>query len=296
LKKVRRYTTIIFFATVVCTSCRTPRYVYSSEAHNVPSLTQQGDSRLGILYANNLPANGSTTSEGFDVQGAYAITDNLAVQASWYNRFEKSSFEDVVSNNNVSKYNLKYRRKMATVGVGYFNSISKSQMVWVQIFAGIGIGKFYMNEAGTNIPATGSSTSYSNYFNTNVTKFYLQPAFIIKTKKQFETSFSNRISIVAFKNVNTNYTAAEQQLYKLDSVSYRPRVFWEPNMLFSFGNKKLPGLKWETQIGFSFLYSNLFIDYRFFNFSTGFVFDVPRLLKGHKNAIRAKKEAAAQKQ
>src|SRR6187200_3205193 len=84
---------IIFFA-----SCYTPRYMYSPSAHNVPVLVQKGDSKLSAMISTNLSENSGnhgqvneSKSRGFDLQGAYAITDNFAVQASYLNRTESNN-------------------------------------------------------------------------------------------------------------------------------------------------------------------------------------------------------------
>src|SRR5436190_23184980 len=83
---------------IITASCNTHRYIYSPSAHNVPVLTKKGDSKIAGVYSTNF--NGQQTrdgesinnlSRGFDLQGAVAITDNFAVQANYYYRWEKST-------------------------------------------------------------------------------------------------------------------------------------------------------------------------------------------------------------
>src|SRR5690349_17462937 len=103
------------FCIIVFASCDTPRYAYSPTAHNVPVFTQKGDTKAAAYYSNN-GIYTSTDSEGneydrniaqgFDIQGAAAVTNNIALQAGYYYRNETST-EDLGNNvdNNTVKYN-----------------------------------------------------------------------------------------------------------------------------------------------------------------------------------------------
>jgi hypothetical protein len=76
-------------------SCYTPRYVYSPTAHNVPVLVKKGDSKLAVNYSANLGGNSENvnavtagTSDGYDLQAAYAFTRHWAIQVNYYHRKE----------------------------------------------------------------------------------------------------------------------------------------------------------------------------------------------------------------
>src|SRR4051812_28979282 len=95
---------LIVLSAVCIASCSTQRYVYTPSAHNVPVLTKKGDSKLSASYSTNLDFGNSdyasdnqydrNSSNGVDLQGALAITNNLAIQASYYYRKEKNYGSD----------------------------------------------------------------------------------------------------------------------------------------------------------------------------------------------------------
>ena len=160
-------------------------------------------------------------------------------------------------------------------GIGYYHTISHRSQTFFQVFAGIGFGKFDFTDIGRDQ----NNIFHGNYHQAAVTKLFVQPAFIIKTKKLFTASLSSRFSLLYFHNIQTNYNATELDNYKLDSLTYRPRLFWEPAGIYSIGFKKLPGIQVEVQASMSWLVSKLFIDYRSFNFSIGLMADLPKMLK-----------------
>ena len=75
------------FAGLLLSSCYTPRYVYSPSAHNVPLFSKKNDSKIAANYSSNLSLANSSENEndsyGFDLQGAYAISDHWALQANY---------------------------------------------------------------------------------------------------------------------------------------------------------------------------------------------------------------------
>jgi hypothetical protein len=167
---------------------------------------------------------------------------------------------------------INYKRNLVEIGAGYFHALNNNKLSIVQIFAGVGFGKSNFTDVGRDQ----NSTYRSRFHNMDVTKIFIQPAFMVRSKGNFSAAFSSRNSLVFFKNINTDYDATELDRYKLDSLTISPRLFWEPAVVNNFGFKKLPGLQLEFQLGFSFLMSRRFVDYRSFNFSAGLIFDVPK--------------------
>lgn len=263
----------VVFVLFVATSCNSPRYIYSPAAHNVPVLTKKGDSKIGAVYSTNFVGeetrNGDkidNRSRGYDLHGAVAITDHFAVQASHFYRWEKSS-------GGVDSTTLRYKRNITEIGLGYYLPINETQNVFFQIFVGGGLGKFSFTD--TDIYG-------SNFHETNITKIYLQPAFLFKSKGSFTTSVGLRFSNINYSKVKTSYTPSQQSDYHLDDLTTRGKMFFEPATVSSFGIKNLPGLRFEVQGGLSFLISKTYIDYRLFNFSIGTWVDVGALFSKNK--------------
>ena len=263
-------------------SCYTPRYVYSPAAHNVPVFIKKNDSKIAFNYSVNADLRASDDDDinnsGLDLQAAYAVTNHFALQANYVHRTERDRQYGIssISDSGV----LRYHRNLTEFGVGYFSPLDVNKQAVFQVFAGVGFGKFSFTDIGRD-----QSNNHYNYFHQmDVSKIYIQPAFTVRSKKNFAASLSSRFSLLRFHNIQTNYPAYELDLYKLDSIGNRTHVFWEPAIINTFGFKQLPGIQFEFQGGLALLQSRQFIDYRSFNFSAGILFDIPKLVKGKTTA------------
>ena len=252
----------------ILASCNTPRYVYSPSAHNVPVLTKKGDSKIGAVYSTNAVGNQSQNgkeidnrSRGFDLHGAVAITNNFAIQASHAYRWEKTE-------GGPDSVTIKYKRNLTEIGLGYYLPMNDKQNTFFQIFAGAGLGRFSFTDV---------DKVAANYHQANITKVYLQPAILFKSKGSFTTSVALRFSGISYSKIKTSYSASQLKDYHLDDLSGRTKWFFEPATVSSFGFKNVPGLRFEVQAGLSFLMAQNYVDYRKFNFSIGTWVDVGKL-------------------
>jgi hypothetical protein len=253
---------------IVAASCNSPRYMYSPSAVNVPVLTKKGDSKLGALYSTN--AAGEETiddeelvsrSRGYDLHGAVAITDNFAIQAGHFYRWEKTE-------GGADSTTVKYLRNLTEIGLGYYLPMNERKSAFFQIFGGAGFGRFSF----TDMDRFGI-----NYHQANITKIYLQPAFVFRSKGSFSNSIGLRLSSINYSKIKTSYTPGQLADYNLDGLNSRAKIFFEPAYVGSFGFKNVPGLRFEFQGGLSFLMARNYIDYRKFNFSIGSWIDVGAL-------------------
>ncbi|MCY7290965.1 MAG: hypothetical protein LH615_02175 [Ferruginibacter sp.] len=252
----------------ILASCNTPRYIYSPSAHNVPVLTKKGDSKIGAAYSTNAVGQEKKNSveidnrsRGYDLQGAVAITNNFAIQAGHAYRWEKTEGgpDSVI---------IKYKRNLTEIGLGYYLPMNDKQNTFFQVFAGAGLGRFSFTD----------NDKSGNYFHqANITKIYLQPAVLFKSKGSFATSIAVRFSNINYSKIKTNYTAGQLSHYYLDDLTGRAKWFFEPATVTSFGFKNVPGLRFEVQGGLSFLMARNYVDYRKFNFSIGTWVDVGAL-------------------
>jgi hypothetical protein len=259
---------IFICLTIMAASCNTPRYIYSPAAHNVPVLTQKGDSKIGAVYSTNAVGQEKkdgveidNRSRGYDLQGAVAITNNFAIQASHAYRWEKTE-------GGPDSLTLEYKRNLTEIGLGYYLPVNDKKNTFFQVFAGAGLGRFSF----TDNDKTG------NYFHqANITKVYLQPAILFKSKGSFTTSVAVRFSGISYSKIKTNYAANQLNDYYLDNLTGRTKWFLEPATVSSFGFKNVPGLRFEVQGGLSFLMARNYVDYRKFNFSIGTWLDMGKL-------------------
>ncbi|MBL0356155.1 MAG: hypothetical protein IPP72_04390 [Chitinophagaceae bacterium] len=265
-----------------CCSCYSPRYVYSPVAHNVPIITEKGDSKLAFHYSANLGESKKITTigklnrgNGLDIQGAYAVTNHFAVQASYARRWEKNYADYNLNSQDTSI--ITYSRNSTELGMGYYTFISRRRQSVFQVFGGVSFGKSTFTDK-----YFAGSTLNDRYLNLNVTRLYLQPALMMLYEDVFVSTLSSRVSIVYFHNIATDYSSEELKNYSLADLDKKAEIFWEPAFINAFGLKKLPGLKIELQLGMAFLMSQRFVDYRTFNFSAGLVADLPKLFEKKK--------------
>ena len=260
---------LIFISIIVMVvSCNTPRYIYSPAAHNVPVLTQKGDSKIGAVYSTNAVGQEKkdgvkidNRSRGYDLQGAVAITNSFAIQANHFYRWEKTE-------GGPDSLTLEYKRNLTEIGLGYYLPINDKKNAFFQVFAGAGLGRFSFTD----------NDKSGNYFHqANITKIYLQPAILFKSKGSFTTSVSVRFSGISYSKVKSNYAANQLNDYYLDNLTGRAKWFFEPATVTSFGLKNVPGLRFEVQGGLSFLMAREYRDYRKFNFSIGTWLDMGQL-------------------
>jgi hypothetical protein len=268
--KMNALTPISFLSLIVfTTSCGSPRYVYSPSAHNVPVLTKKGDSKIGAVYSTNFTGQEKKDGQlidnharGYDLQGAVAITNHFAVQANHFYRWEKTT-------GGTDSTTVRYKRNLTELGLGYYLPFSGKSNIFFQFFGGIGFGKFSF---------TDNDKIAANYHQANITKVYLQPAFLFRSKGSFSGSVSLRGSIISYSKIKTSYSASQLSDHNLDSLGNRAKVFMEPAFTGSFGFKNFPGLRLELQGGLSFLLAHTIIDYRIVNFSAGAWVDIGSLL------------------
>lgn len=266
---------LVFFA-----SCYTPRYMYSPAAQNVPVLLKRGDSKFAANYSNNLSSEPLAKSssdtdkekgEGFDIQGAVAITDHFAIQANYFNRTERNTgYKE-----NLGFSVINYKRNLTEIGLGYFKSLHRHDKVMFQVFGGVGTGTFSFTDEREDTV----NVFLTRHHEVGVFKIYVQPAMQFRIKDNFILAVSSRLSIIQFNKVRTDYPDGELQYYHLESLAYGSRSFFEPAFINTFGLKKLPGVKFEYQFGTSFLVSRRTIDYHTFNFSLGLLLDIPKIVR-----------------
>lgn len=268
----------------IFSACYTPRFVNSPSAHNVPILAKKNDSKLSFNYSTNADTRSTSDqysrnrSNGFDIQAAYAITNNIGIQTSYFSRYELTNGGGV-DDDLYSKSVVKYNRHLFEFGAGYFTPIDQKGKILFQVFGGFGVGRFTFTDNGKD----NLQIDYSRFHNADVTKYYIDPAITFRSKEIFAASISTRFSFVKFRNVQTNYNAVEKQFFKLDSINRFTSVFFEPAFVNSYGFNKLPGFRIEYQLGLSLLMSRQIMDYRQFNFSVGLIFDIPKMIKGISN-------------
>lgn len=172
-------------------SCKT---VYYPTTNNSPMLNNKGEFQAsGIIGTGN-----------FELQTAYAITDNIGVMlnGSYFN-----GTREIEINNEKSE--IKEIHNLIEAGAGYFNTFGR--LGKLEIFAGGGVGKVPANFRGIDHFYDGTQTS-------RMTKLFIQPSVGLGTDF---VDFSGGIRI---STVN---------------ISRAMRLFAEPELTVKLGYKSV---------------------------------------------------------
>lgn len=230
---------------VMCGACNQPRYVYSQNVRNVHFFNDKGQSRASAALATG-PSRGTGTTgtnynRGFDLQGAYAITRNFAATAAYYSRKERDQIQ--VTNIDVVYSDISYKRSGWELGGSFFLPIDRRSHSFFHIDGGFGQTSNRFTDVGT-FDTLGISRDYANK---NI-RLFLQPG-IYTGNGPVEFGMGVRIQWANFSQVNTNYTPAELQAYRLSGLGEMSMV--EPYAILRFGPESLPGLRFEIQGSFT---------------------------------------------
>ena len=148
---------------LVLGSCA-PAYV--PNVINSPMLSEKMDLNIA----------GYTGTAGYDLQGAFAITDNIGIMVN-------GSFADRTSDST----NSYHKHVFLEAGPGYFTKVGNSGIV--EIYGGFGIG---------NVDSYYESSVFTNYANATISRIYLQPG-VGFISDFFDGSFTSRFALV---NIN----------------------------------------------------------------------------------------------
>jgi hypothetical protein len=270
---------LLLIISIAFVSCRTPRFIYSPAPPNNPYFREKGESKLAAYYSTAADENDlkDEYNDGLDLQAAYAISDHLALTTDYFKRKEKDVFFNYDRNFFDSSI-IRYDRTLTNFGAGYFTPLTKDKEIVINIFGGVGFGKFSFTENGYD-----NGANYSRYYNSKMTKWYIQPSFNFFPGKYFRTGLIGKISWVHYGKTTTSYLPAEIEYYDLNLLPGNTVSFFEAT--------------WNTQVTFEktkWLYldggftictepfdndNNTFLDARNFNFSVGLSIDFSKMKK-----------------
>lgn len=261
------------------TSCRAYRYIYAPSPPNNPYFVEKGESLLAPYF--------STTGDlrfskkyvyGFDLQGAYSVTNHFAVTASYFTRKEKDGYPGNFSLYDTST--ILYTRNLFDVGAGYFVPLDKKKTVTANLYAGIGSGKFSFNDDGLDK----NQQPYDRYHQSHITKWYFQPSINFMPAEYLHISFITKFSYVHYSKIKTSYTLDELQYFSLDEINNHTLHFFEPSVDFQFGLPGLPCIKFDFIYGGTSNYHSetTRLNVRGSNLSIGFNVDFSKLNKKKK--------------
>jgi len=231
---------LLLLLSLIAVSCSVPRYIYAPSIPVTPFFEEKGEAKLSGNYAS--PGQGDSeksSGNGFDLQGAYAITPELSVTASFSQRREKEAYSYIqggmydIFDSSV----INYRRRMFEVGVGYVAPVDRQKIVYMGAFAGFGGGKLAILDQGLD----NNSSGYSRMYENRLLKWYFQPVLNVHAGRYFRFSLACRFSFVHYGSPSTSYTEEEFKYYNFDQIRKRTLIFSEPSTQIQF---IIPDLEW----------------------------------------------------
>ncbi len=255
----------LLYISFVFYSCYSPRYIYSPPIQDVPSLNKKNDAEISAFYAGtfDLLNKKGDNSYGFDMHAAWAFSNHFAAIIHETIQRENNDANDTYFYGDTSA--LSYKINATEIGAGYFSSLTENNKMRFQAFAGAAFGSLQIGDAYV------SGNVFTNkFYNSKVTKFFVQPSFLYNATPNFSTALSSRFTELLFTHIKTNYTKEEEDNYILDSVGTAPVFFWEPAITYTFSLKKFP-IKFRLQGTLAVLINHQFVQYKTANVGVGLV-------------------------
>ncbi len=237
---------IIFY-----TSCTANKYIYSPATANLLTPTKKGNAQAAFNYSSAASSfNGfreEQHSNGIDIQTAFAFNNKMAIKADYYSKKENSIFKRFDSNS-IENY-ISYKKSGVEISIGFYNMKPNNKPNF-QVFAGLGTGKFYLNETVQR----GNAVNYFHEMNYN--KIFIQPSIIFKDNENFSLSMATRLNTIFYKNLQSNMPDIKTQV--LGYIDKKPSFFGDIIIHSQFGFKGLNVVKFQIQTGISKLFTKDF--------------------------------------
>ncbi len=230
-------------------SCTVPKTVYSPPTANLLRPDAKGNAGVAVNYSTTAPLfpSKTVTSGGIDLQTTYGISNKIALRADLYYKKE-SDKRDNPDSLYILDYKNKYQRQGFDISAGFYRLGNKKSTVSFQLFAGIGLGKFKLEQTIYRADDVYySATPGSYYHNMSYFKGFVQPSLVVKPGDLIALSFATRLSLISFSHIKTDLLFLERE--PLGSVSQKSSFFSDFIFQTDFGFPKLRGIRFQGQTG-----------------------------------------------
>jgi hypothetical protein len=203
----------------------TPKYLYTPSNANLINVEKKFDFKSTFAYASSAHTNdnydeGKQKSNGFDFKSAFAITNHLAVKFDVFKWKEKNFSLDALGT--INAFDLLYKRNGMSASVGYFTYLDKQKQFMFNVYTGIEMGK-------TNFDGIyRERIKHYYYYKAKNVNWFITPAFTFLVDKSFSFTFASRLSVVSFRNLNTNdstFIIGENLLYNKKNSVFSDFIF-----------------------------------------------------------------------
>lgn len=221
--------TVFLLASLALLTTGCSHSYYVPNVQNVPVFRQAGDN-------NFLVSTGSSMDDGgtmLDLQGAYALTNNIALTGEYFYHEKFTSDEEVQSIEDATDFS---KGSMFEIGGGYYQPVGKIGSF--SLIGGYGNGKQFHHY---------NTTSYgpSNYWEINSIletgtanlryhRTFLQPS-IGLTTKIVDVAFSTRLSGMHYYDVNALVEGQGDEYNTLNRLTWDSYWWIEPALTLRLG-------------------------------------------------------------
>lgn len=240
-----------FVAGVVLASCTSQRYSYNPPAFINPTLTEKGQTDIGILYSTG-PADGASSrpgrNNGLDAHTAYAVSDRFAVIGSYSLRAEKDNYYEEWNINGtlfISDATVRYKRNIFQAG-GLYSHLFPGKKNGISLSLLFGYTTSQLSERGRK-----DNTAYDNFFKSRGGLIAIQPTFNFGQQKSLKWSLITRVNILKISWVQTDYTSDQMFDSGLLNLDKETLLYGALGVAAQYQLKKLPWLKFNAQFMFS---------------------------------------------
>jgi len=171
---------------------------------------------------------------GFQAQGSYSVTPQLAVTGSLMYSAEKGGSEE----NQIKTLVYDYKRNVTEAGLAFFQPLSDRKKFFFEASAGTGFGKYRATERNSVLVPGG------RFYDNNVFKLWLQPSFYF-ISPYVHISTGVKIAAININSIQTNYTLMERETREITTA---PKLRTFTTDWFFRTEVFIPGAEW---IGFS---------------------------------------------
>lgn len=202
--------------------------LYSNVGQNVPLFQEKGEFSGQVSYSGS---NGAWTADGIGIQGAYSVSDKVALISSFYSMKGDELEEDNEWEGNGSYFEL---------GGGLYGGNSKKKFLY-EAFAGLGTGGI-KNQSVINA---------GEFINVRYLKPFIQPSFAFSTR-YFDLALTPRVAYLSYTSKDDfNILQDGEQVNPSEYFNNNDKKFlFEPGIMIRGG---LPGVKLEFQYNYSTL-------------------------------------------
>ena len=224
---VNQYPGVIFLL-LILSACSGPRYyTYTPSPGVMPFFKEKGDATAGAALTV-VSEDGEKLNSGIQAKGAYAITDHLAITASFSGNKQVEAYSKNWSDglHNYDSNFIRYNNRITELGAGYFTTL-QNRKTTLNIYGGVGFGKNKI----TDIAQLTDNTYLLSYLNTTVKKYWLQPSVHHITGRRFNIGVATRLTLLDQKKLHTNWNEEQLKARDLDKLGSKMFFYIEPSIL-----------------------------------------------------------------